>query len=695
MAGPWEKYQQAAPKGPWEKYAEASQAPQETAQPGPLARGAAWVGRQMDRIPAGIRGYAEAVQTGDAYDAPNRAWQGMKDPASVQTSDQMMGRSGLSTAPRTTLRQPPPDAQTQWEALGNVPPETKRKMLGFEPGKVDTGSTSNAQEAARLFDVVAPTGLELIPGAKGAKAALQSSRVMKPVAKLANLPNKVAGKLAQELSSVSEEALRMNATKEGRKALQANAGKEYEIGQRLVQMLDNPKEYSPNKALVDNALKGMGNVDIAPVIKALQEAKIRRPSGKIWDHETAANAAIQKDINNLLGTNGRTALPADEAVDLRRGMDEVIDHAGDQKQLAIVNNAKLKGRKVMRDLLENQAVATGNPEYIQGMKTLHKQLDARDRLSRFLGKNKEAREDRAESFISNMWGKNKKNRQTVMADIGEAFGKDFLEESKLANLAAQLGEEGKPGFYSRSTTGRSKLGGSLLFPFSSPWVASRVTLPLAKLPAASVQALQRLAGAKSAGEVAFYTDKLKKAGMDDGAIEQGIKAVKEPPPPPAAAAAEVKSPPPSHPPAAPAKKKLEFSPQQNVQRRHAALRYLTETKGDAPTQGEIYKFLGDLGEKDVPKPPVKQKVEREFNGRREGRHLEFLDHAIRGGVSDINTKPMIAAEAPKSFTLQGTKFQRMRKDNRIVVYKDEQGRKYEFEPQDKIHMDYAENEVPF
>jgi len=693
MPGPWEKYQQAAPSGPWEKYAQ--QQPQEAPQPGMLARGLGWVGQQMDRIPAGIRGYAEAIQTGDAYNAPNRAWQGIKDPASVQTSEQMMERSGLSTAPRTTLRQPPPDAQTQWEALGNVPPEVKRRMLGFEPGKMDTGTTSNAKEAARLFDFVAPTGLELIPGAKGAKAALQSERVMKPVAKLANLPSKAAGKMAQELSSVSEEALRMNATKEGRKALQAAAGKEYEIGQRLVQMLDNPKEYAPNKAMVDNALKGMGNIDMMPVIKALQDAKIKRPSGKLFPHEKAANDAIQADINALFGTNGRTALPAAEVVDIRQAMDEVIDHSGDQKQLAIVNNAKLKGRKVMRDLLENQAVATGNPEYIQGMKTLHKQLDARDRLSRFLGKNKEAREDRAESFISNMWGKNKKNRQTVMADIGEAFGKDFLEESKLANLAAQLGEEGKPGFYSRSTTGRSKLGGTLLFPFSSPWVASRVTLPLAKLPAASVQALQRLAGAKSAGEVAFYTDKLKKAGLDDGAIEQGIKAVKEPPPPPAAAAAAVQSPPPSHPPAAPAKKKLEFSPQQNVQRRHAALRYLTVKNGDAPTQGEIYKFLEDLGEKDVPAPPKKPKLEREFKGRRDDRHIEFLDHALRGGVNDLHTKPYAASEAPQSFTLQGATFKRMRSVNRLIRYRDDQGKIYEFEPNAWIHTDLAENEVPF
>jgi len=364
------------------------------------------------------------------------------------------------------------------------------------------------------------------------KAALRTEttgKVLSAAEKISNLPNKAAGKLAQELSSVSEEALRMATTKEGRAALKANAGKEYEIGQKLVNMLDNPKEFAPNKALVDKALKGMGEVDIAPVIQVLEDAKIKRASGKIWEHEKAANDAIQKDIDNLLGVDKKTSLPASEALDLRRGMDDVIDHTGDQKQINIVNAAKLKARKAMKVILEKKAEETGNPEYVQGMRELHKQFEARDRLIRFLGKNKAAQEDRAESFISNMWGKNKKNRQMVMNDIGQAFGKDFLEESKLANLASQLGPEGDATWLSRASTGRSRLGGAAGFLLGgSPKVATRIILPLTELPPKAIKWIRELSKAKTKEEKAFYMGNLNKAGVSAETIKKALEEINKP-----------------------------------------------------------------------------------------------------------------------------------------------------------------------
>jgi hypothetical protein len=365
-------------------------------------------------------------------------------------------------------------------------------------------------------------------------------------------------------------------------------------------------------------------------------------------------------------------------------MDEVIDHSGDQKQLAIVNNAKLKGRKAMRDLLEAKAKETGNPEYIEGMAGFHKQLDARDRLSRFLGKNKEAREDRAESFIANMWGKNKKNRQQVMADIGEAFGKDFLEESKMANLAAQLGEEGKAGWFSRSSTGRSKLGGALSFPLSSPAFASRVTLPLAEQPPKVFKWLKGLSEAKNPQQTAFYAANLEKAGIPPEDIKAAVDLAVPPPGPigPAKAAAEPQT---------------VMGAERAFRRRVKAMEYLKATTGKEPPVGDVYRFMDELGDQPIPVIPKKPKVEREFDGRREGRHLEFLKQALKEGVPGFPTKDMKAADLPKTFMLQGTKFRRGApgKNPNIIVVMDDKGQKHLFNADEKVHMDYEKDEVPF
>lgn len=545
---------------------------------------------------------------------------------------------------------------------------------------------------------IASDPLTALPGlAAGAKAALKSERVMAPVQKAANLPNKYAAKAAQELSSVSSEALSMASTKEGRKLLQANAGKEYEIGQRLVNMMDDAATYNPNKVKIDHAVKNMGEVDLMPVVKALQDAKVKRPSGKLWGFEKQANAMIQDDINAILGTNGSTKFSAAEALDLRRGFDKGIDFGPEGKRAqGIVDAAKKKARLQMKTVLEEKAKATGHPEYIEAMADYHKQLDARDRLEAFLGANKEAQQDRAESFISNMWGKNKRNRQKVMEDIGEVFGQDFLQESKLANLAAQLGPEGKATLWSRASTGRSKLGGALMFPFSSPAFATRVTLPLSKLPGKSVEWLRGLAGAKSPSQAAFYTKNLEAAGLSKEEIAAGVEAVKAPNAAETVAKAteQVGIAEPIKAQSKTARSAMEA--QFNASRRAAAMKYLQATTGKEPTLKETYQYLGDLGDKPVPKPPEKPKVQREFKGRRDERTLAFFRKAISEGLPDAPTKTMQAKDAPESFILQGTKFKRVKsKWDNLITYKDEQGQHYNFRGDETIHMDYAPDEVPF
>ncbi len=131
-------------------------------------------------------------------------------------------------------------------------------------------------------------------------------------------------------------------------------------------------------------------------------------------------------------------------------------------------------------------------------------------------------------------------------------------------------------------------------------------------------------------------------------------------------------------------------------RRVQATRLLKATTGGEPTNAEIYKYLSDLGEKPVPKPPEKPIVSREFYGRRPTRDLDFLQQAIKNGTEGYPTKSVSIKDAPEKFTLHGTEFKKAKSpyDN-LILYKDAQGQKYEFKGDEKIHMDWPKNEVPF
>lgn len=163
-----------------------------------LRRGAEWVGRQASRLPAAIRGGVQAYQSNDAPGAAGMAVQGFMDPESVQSSGQMMANAGVSTEPKMQIKQPPPDAATQFAALGNLPPEVKEAMLGFK-AEPETTYTTQAQEYGNLFDAVAPSGLEFLPPGirgmfgsagkgmqKAGTASIQSS--LKPASKLMKSP---------------------------------------------------------------------------------------------------------------------------------------------------------------------------------------------------------------------------------------------------------------------------------------------------------------------------------------------------------------------------------------------------------------------------------------------------------------------------------------------------------------------------
>lgn len=268
--------------------------------------------------------------------------------------------------------------------------------------------------------------------------------------------NKILGKAAQELSGVSEEALRTYGTGfgEGAKSITAASGKQQEIGQKLVKMLDRLDDYLPEKQVVDAALNEMPAVNVANTIKTLGEAQ----SGGVLKSSRETNAQIKGLIDDLVAAaDDQGNIPAAKFREIRIELDELAGDAFGKESNKFVSAVK-KARHTMADDLAKTAEASGNPEYAEAMKSMASKFRAADDLKAFLGKSAQTREQRAESFISTLFGKNKEERRKAVQAMGEIFGQDFIQESKLANLAAELGESGKPSLLPRQFTGRAALG---------------------------------------------------------------------------------------------------------------------------------------------------------------------------------------------------------------------------------------------
>ena len=113
--------------------------------------GASSVGKLLTRVPGAIRGGIQGYQTNDAAGAADLAWQGFKDPESVQPASKMMERFGADTTQTAHIRTPPPGA------------EIEAKNMGLPAPKADTTYSSQAQDLGELFDNLAPTGAEILP----------------------------------------------------------------------------------------------------------------------------------------------------------------------------------------------------------------------------------------------------------------------------------------------------------------------------------------------------------------------------------------------------------------------------------------------------------------------------------------------------------------------------------------------------
>lgn len=362
----------------------------------------------------------------------------------------------------------------------------------------------------------------------------------------AKFGNEVLGKMASQFSGVAEETLRKwgSGFGKGAKELKEIHGKQNEIGGKLLNALENFDDYLPEKAIVDEALSKMPDIKLDGITKTIQDEinKIPKNSFKgarnklnnllkdILDEKTlpdvnvGAGGTQSKTKTDMMGQE-ITGSGADIAPTSRRVKGSVIKNttksAKEYKTMRgftdklvnwntegadVLNSALKRIRRSMKDALNKSAKESGNPQYITATDSWHDKLNKKDAILDELGKNSKTRSKKVGQFLSTIFNKNKETRQTALADIGDIFGKDFLKETKLLQMADEIvyNQTGTAKILPNFETGKST--GSLItsmavtmgIPIGSPKVASKV-LPMAeflsdKLDATSLREFTALLG---------------------------------------------------------------------------------------------------------------------------------------------------------------------------------------------------------
>lgn len=264
--------------------------------------------------------------------------------------------------------------------------------------------------------------------------------------------NPILGQVTEDLTKVSEEALRLakGGFGKGAKQLKEAAGSAREISDQLLNVIDNPEQFQSFKGAVDQALVNTPAIKTDKVISSLKNS--------IKSNNKALNKDAAKAANKTLGgfverirARGKE-LSAEDFRKLRSELDESINFT------ELGSSLSNKGLKKARGLAQNQLVESAPKEFSETMAKWSKSLQSQEKLKRFLGKTSEAREERVEGFINNLFGKNKSNRQEIIKEIDNIFGENFSEKIKLNKLANELGPKGVARIITRETTGRSALG---------------------------------------------------------------------------------------------------------------------------------------------------------------------------------------------------------------------------------------------
>lgn len=347
-------------------------------------------------------------------------------------------------------------------------------------GKISQAGKDTAKEAAALaLSMVSPTVI-------GGPVKLAKKMLPKAFEKVAEfgkgalgLPRKAFGNVAEELTNVPVEALTHYGTGfgKGAKELRAAAGNEFEVGQELVKKLYNVEKFIPESKAVENALNKMPPVSVANTIRTLEQAKVRNPLSS----NVIANSKIDIEIKRIKDIAGESGVvPAKDFIEMRRQLDGAIGDSFGKEGTTYITALKNTRHQMAEDLKET-ATTSGNAEYVKAMETLAKKYTAADRIKDFLGQGTVSAENRAESFVKNLFNVGKTKQRQLLKQMDDVFGSKTFDEAKLTKMASHLGmtEEKGPKFFPNIFNGRFLAGGAaataakaFLGPLAGPLIAA-------------------------------------------------------------------------------------------------------------------------------------------------------------------------------------------------------------------------------
>jgi hypothetical protein len=279
-------------------------------------------------------------------------------------------------------------------------------------------------------------------------------------------------------SPITAKGLRLPLTS-NQKELARIVGTESEIGEELVDKVLRFEEFLPETKTIKPILEQMPDIDVTPFVEAIESVKIK---GSMLDPVAQkANKEIDNAVSSFIEQIPESGkISASELYDLRKMLDNSINF-GKMNEKDKIGKLLEKGYKNARNTIKNQleeaADANGFPEYKEKMKTLSNKLNVRNKVSRWLGSTEDVADERAEGVVSNLFGKNKTERQSTMKEFDRITNSDIADKAYKSKLGAQIGieEEGLP-LFSDISTGK---GLANITGLPSPKLQANVVYPVA------------------------------------------------------------------------------------------------------------------------------------------------------------------------------------------------------------------------
>lgn len=305
--------------------------------------------------------------------------------------------------------------------------------------------------------------------ARGGLANLALGGALRPLASVPKIAtsavDQAATRAAGALSGVPGHELvavgPLGLSKYGREVREvaSNPNASYDLGQKLADRIKNFDQYLPNAAQVDAMVEKLPPIEVGSITKALERAKTALPTG---GHATPADKATDDAIQALVDMANSAAdkegkIPAAVARQIKQRYDAAVGDAFGKESSAYVTSLK-NARHDIAKALESAAEESGIPEYKQAMQDYTRRLAVVDRISDVLGATDATRRARAESFVSNLYGKNKTQQQKNFQELSDVLGEDFAQQARAIGTAKVAMPGGGLPILPAHSTGRSLLG---------------------------------------------------------------------------------------------------------------------------------------------------------------------------------------------------------------------------------------------